>query len=56
MIFVVEHEKDGRVVFDVVHGDELNTDAYDRVNKIFFCESDVEAQLVVEELRNYGRE
>jgi hypothetical protein len=56
MIFVVEHVTNGHTLIDVVHGDELNTDAYDHVNKIFFCESDVEAQLVVGELRNYGCE
>lgn len=56
MIFVVEHKVNGEVKIDVVHGEELDTDAYDHVEKIFFCETEVEAQAVVAEIRNWGSE
>jgi len=54
MIFVVEHVQDGKVIFDVIHGEHLDADQYASVNKIFFCDTDAEAQGVLEEIRNWG--
>ena len=56
MIFVVEFEQDGRRFVGVEHGDELDTDKFERVNKIFFCETEEEAQIVLSDFRNWDDE
>jgi hypothetical protein len=56
MIFVVDHERAGKPIIDIVYGEELETDHYDKVNCIFFCDNVEEVMLVVSELRNWERE
>jgi len=56
MIFVIEFEEEGQRFLHVKRGEELNTDHYARVNKIFFCETEEEAQIVVSEFRNWDEE
>jgi hypothetical protein len=52
MIFVVEHEKDGvwqlQTLLDV---DEINTEEFEPIKKIFLCETIDEAAVVIGELR-----
>lgn len=53
MIFVVEHEKDGVMMVDVVTGvEDLDTSQYQPVNKIFLCENTLEAQAVLDEIKH----
>jgi hypothetical protein len=53
MIFVVEHEKDGVMMVDVVTGvEDLDTSQYQPVNKIFLCENTLEAQTVLDEIKH----
>ena len=54
MIFVVEHERAGKLILDIVFGDELETDHYEYVKSIFFCETMEQAMLVVSKIRNWG--
>jgi hypothetical protein len=56
MIIVVDHLRAGKPIIDIVYGDELDTDHYDKVNSIFFCETVEEVMFVVSEIRNWGYE
>jgi hypothetical protein len=50
MIFVVEYEKNGDRYIDIVHKSELDTDPYEKINKIFFCENATEVKEVTRAL------
>jgi hypothetical protein len=49
-VFVVEHMKDGLTHIDVQETDDLNTNEFDTINKIFLCEDLTEADWVVRQL------
>jgi hypothetical protein len=51
MIFVVEYEKSGNKCVDVLYQAHLETDKYEQVNKIFFCDNYHEVQAVLGELK-----
>jgi hypothetical protein len=53
MIFVVAHGDDG---VTVEYGDELNTEDYEDIKYIFFCDNEEEAEMVVHEVMNWGVE
>jgi hypothetical protein len=56
MIFVVKHQYDGASVIDIIHGDELDTDEYQHIDSIFFCENMDEVVMVVDEILNWDIE
>lgn len=51
MIFVVEFERDGKKYIDIVHQAQLNTEPYEKVNKIFLCENATEVKEVTRVLQ-----
>jgi len=51
MIFVVAHGDDG---VTVEYGDELNTELYQDIKCIFFCDNEEEAEMVVHEVMRWG--
>lgn len=54
MIFVVVHTEDGEEKITVEYGDELTTDIYKDIQKIFFCDNEDEAEMVIHEIKRWG--
>lgn len=54
MIFVIAHIEDGEEKVTVEYGDELITENYQDIQKIFFCDNEDEAEMVVHEVKRWG--
>jgi hypothetical protein len=49
-VFVVEHMEDGIMHIDVEETEDLDTNQFGKINKIFLCENHEEADWVVSQL------
>jgi hypothetical protein len=54
MIFVVAHIENGEERITVEYGDEFNTEHYEDIQKIFLCDNEDEAEIVIDALKRWG--
>jgi len=54
MIFVVAHKENGQDRITVEYGDEFDTEHYEDIHKIFLCDNEEEAEMVIDELKRNG--